>query len=64
MSEYIGLIRKEAESDFGVSFPDFPGVATSGKSLDEVGLWLRKPWRFTLRGWWRGRGCCSGAEQS
>ena len=36
MRHYIGLIHKEADSDFGVSFPDFPGVATAGKTLDDA----------------------------
>jgi predicted RNase H-like HicB family nuclease len=36
MRSYIGLIHKEANSDFGVSFPDFPGVVTAGKSLDDA----------------------------
>lgn len=36
MRQYIGLIHKEAASDFGVSFPDFPGVATAGTSLDDA----------------------------
>jgi len=36
MNHYIGLIHKEADSDFGVSFPDFPGVATAGTSLDDA----------------------------
>jgi predicted RNase H-like HicB family nuclease len=36
MRYYIGLIHKEADSDYGVSFPDFPGVATAGKSLDDA----------------------------
>ena len=36
MGYYIGLIHKEADSDYGVSFPDFPGVATAGKSLDDA----------------------------
>ena len=36
MRSYIGLIHKDAESDFGVSFPDFPGVITAGTSLDEA----------------------------
>jgi predicted RNase H-like HicB family nuclease len=33
---YIGLIHKEADSDYGVSFSDFPGVATAGTSLDDA----------------------------
>ncbi|MBA1143178.1 type II toxin-antitoxin system HicB family antitoxin [Mesorhizobium neociceri] len=36
MRHYIGLIHKEADSDFGVSFPDFPGVITAGISLDDA----------------------------
>jgi hypothetical protein len=27
MAHYIGLIHKDAESHFCLSFPDFPGVA-------------------------------------
>ena len=37
MASYIGIIHKDAESDFGVSFPDFPGCITAGKTLDEAG---------------------------
>jgi predicted RNase H-like HicB family nuclease len=36
MKQYIGLIHKDAGSDFGVSFPDFPGVITAGKDLDDA----------------------------
>jgi predicted RNase H-like HicB family nuclease len=36
MRQYIGLIHKEADSDYGVSFPDFPGVVTAGSTLDEA----------------------------
>jgi predicted RNase H-like HicB family nuclease len=34
--EYIAYLHKEAGSDFGVSFPDFPGCITAGKTLDEA----------------------------
>lgn len=33
---YIAYLHKDAKSDFGVSFPDFPGCVTAGKSLDEA----------------------------
>lgn len=33
---YIGLIHKDADSDFGVSFPDLPGVVTAGTTLDDA----------------------------
>jgi predicted RNase H-like HicB family nuclease len=36
MRNYIGLIHKDADSDFGVSFPDFPGVVTAGTTLDDA----------------------------
>lgn len=37
MASHIGIIHKDADSDFGVSFPDFPGCITAGKTLDEAG---------------------------
>ncbi|TPJ31479.1 MULTISPECIES: type II toxin-antitoxin system HicB family antitoxin [unclassified Mesorhizobium] len=36
MRQYVGLIHKEDASDYGVSFPDFPGVVTTGASLEEA----------------------------
>ena len=36
MLNYIGLIHKDADSHFGVSFPDFPGVITAGTTLDDA----------------------------
>jgi len=36
MATYIGLLHKEADSDYGVSFPDFPGCVTAAPSLDEA----------------------------
>jgi predicted RNase H-like HicB family nuclease len=36
MRNYIGLIHKDTGSDFGVSFPDFPGVVTAGTTLDDA----------------------------
>ncbi len=36
MSNYIAVVHKDSSSDYGVSFPDFPGCITAGKSIDEV----------------------------
>jgi predicted RNase H-like HicB family nuclease len=36
MAAYIALIHKEAGSDYGVSFPDFPGCVTAGTTIDEA----------------------------
>jgi predicted RNase H-like HicB family nuclease len=34
--QYIAVIHKDADSDYGVSFPDLPGVVTAGKDLDDA----------------------------
>ena len=34
--EYIAYLHKDRKSDFGVSFPDFPGCVTAGRSLEEA----------------------------
>jgi predicted RNase H-like HicB family nuclease len=36
MTSYIGLFGKDADSDFGVDFPDFPGCVSAGATLDEA----------------------------
>lgn len=36
MRYYIALIHKTADSDYGVSFPDFPGCISAGRTLDEA----------------------------
>ncbi len=35
---YPALIDKDADSDFGVSFPGFPGCVSAGESIEEVVL--------------------------
>jgi len=34
--EYIAYLHKDKNSDFGVSFPDFPGCITAGSTLEEA----------------------------
>ncbi|MGY4480671.1 type II toxin-antitoxin system HicB family antitoxin [Bradyrhizobium sp. USDA 3364] len=36
MRHYIALIHKDSDSDYGVSFPDLPGVITAGTDLDDA----------------------------
>jgi predicted RNase H-like HicB family nuclease len=36
MRHYIALIHKDPDSDYGVSFPDLPGVITAGTDLDDA----------------------------
>jgi predicted RNase H-like HicB family nuclease len=33
--DYIAYLHKDPDSDFGVSFPDFPGCITAGRTLEE-----------------------------
>ena len=50
MAQYIGLIHKDAESDFGVSFPDFPGIATAGVDLDDARTMAEEALAFHIEG--------------
>ncbi len=36
MATYIAVVHKDPNSDFGVSFPDFPGCITAGTTIDEA----------------------------
>ena len=36
MADYIAAIHKDAKSDFGVSFPDFPGCVTAGTTIEQA----------------------------
>jgi predicted RNase H-like HicB family nuclease len=36
MRYYIAVVHKDADSDYGVSFPDFPGAVTAARSVDEA----------------------------
>lgn len=50
MRNYIGLIYKDVDSDYGVSFPDFPGVITAGKNLDEARQLAEEALAFHVEG--------------
>ncbi len=50
MRNYIGLIHKDADSDYGVSFPDFPGVVTAGRDLDEARQMAEEALAFHIEG--------------
>jgi predicted RNase H-like HicB family nuclease len=50
MRQYIGLIHKDPDSDFGVSFPDFPGVVTAGTDLDDARRMAEEALAFHIEG--------------
>lgn len=50
MASYIALIHKDASSDYGVSFPDFPGCVTAGVTIDEARTMAREALDLHIEG--------------
>ena len=50
MQHYVALIRKDTDSDYGVSFPDFPGCVTAGETLDEARAMAAEALTFHIEG--------------
>ena len=51
MPHYIALIHKEADSSFGVSFPDVPGVIATGDSIDDAMQKATEVLEFAAEDW-------------
>lgn len=51
MRHYIALIHKEADSAYGVSFPDVPGVIATASSLDSALAEAREALAFAVEDW-------------
>lgn len=51
MSHYIALIHKDADSCYGVSFPDWPGVVTTGDTIDEAMRQAAEVLSFAAEDW-------------
>ena len=47
---YIAYLHKDRTSDYGVSFPDFPGCITAGKTLDEAHRMAGEALLFHMQG--------------
>jgi predicted RNase H-like HicB family nuclease len=50
MANYIGIIHKDPDSDYGVSFPDFPGCITAGLDLDDARTMAEEALAFHVEG--------------
>lgn len=50
MPQYVALLRKDPDSDYGVDFPDFPGCVTAGATLDEARWMAEEALRFHVAG--------------
>jgi predicted RNase H-like HicB family nuclease len=51
MPTYIALIHKDADSCYGVSFPDIPGLFTAGDSVDEAIEEAEEALEFAAEDW-------------
>jgi len=51
MAHYIALIHKDADSCYGVSFPDVPGVFTAGDTIDEAMRRAAEVLEFAAEDW-------------
>jgi predicted RNase H-like HicB family nuclease len=50
MRQFIGLIHKDRDSDYGVSFPDLPGCISAGRTLEEARLAAQEALTLHIRG--------------
>jgi predicted RNase H-like HicB family nuclease len=50
MRHYFGLIHKDAGSDFGLAFPDFPGVITADATLEGARMLAEAALAFHVAG--------------
>ncbi len=51
MTHYIALIHKDADSCYGVSFPDVPGVFTAGDTIDDAIRKAAEILEFAAKDW-------------
>jgi predicted RNase H-like HicB family nuclease len=50
MAAFFGIIHKDNDSDYGISFPDLPGCVTAGSTLDELDAMAREALRLHIEG--------------
>ena len=51
MPHFIALIHKDADSSYGVSFPDVPGVITAANTIDEAMRRAAEALEFAAEDW-------------
>lgn len=51
MTHYIAIIHKDADSSYGVSFPDLPGVISAADTLDQALVEAAEVLAFASEGW-------------
>jgi len=48
--QYIAIIDKDVDSDYGVRFPDFPGCVTAGVDFDDARRMAREALALHIAG--------------
>ena len=57
---YPAFVDKDEDSDFGVSFPDFPGCVSAGESIEDALIGAKKRSQVMLRSCWLTAMHCRG----
>jgi len=47
---YYGVIHKDKDSDYGISFPDFQGCVSASKTVEEVAALAKEALNFHIEG--------------
>lgn len=50
MARYVAVIHKERRSSYGVSFPDFPGCVSAGRTPEEAAEGAREALELHIKG--------------
>ena len=50
MTNYVGIVHKDDDSDFSLAFPDFPGCVTAGRDLPELKRMAEDALAFQIEG--------------
>jgi predicted RNase H-like HicB family nuclease len=50
MAAYFGVIHKDEDSDYGISFPDFPGCVSASSTLEDLDVMAKEALRMHIEG--------------
>jgi predicted RNase H-like HicB family nuclease len=50
LANYIGVVHKDLDSEYSVSFPDFPGCISAGDTIDEAKDMAHEALQFHIEG--------------
>ena len=50
LKQYIGIIDKDENSDYGIMFPDFLGCVSAGKTIEELKIMAKEALGFHIEG--------------